>query len=383
MGFIQEWLDYHHANPFPDQARISELLNDWLSRYPSGRRSQLEDQIANPEKTLDAISELWVYETLQRLGLNVDEVNPKVQVKVGTPDRTPDFKVSDWTGECFVEVTTLHPQPPTPSRKLEQDVTDALQTIQSSEFHAFLQTEGELAKMPPRNKIIKPVEDLLARHTADQVERMPLHPWCIVEHDDWRMHVTIVPRGKQNRRNGPLSVAPPPWTGPVHDVRRFLTKLQKKANRYPNLGAPLVVAINAPGLIKPNDSEDILSALIGNEARRDSLWLRPDQSAKNSRLGAVWAWAASPYGTAATPRMYINAETSGTIPEAFRAMPHTEVFPTSRTVDNRTGRDLEDVLNTGTTWPQPFVRRYETIPFLKRGEYIPFDDERNGAATTL
>ena len=383
MGFIQEWLDYHHANPFPDQARISELLNDWLSRYPSGRRSQLENQIANPEKNLDAISELWVYETLQRLGLTVDEVNPKVQVKAGTDDRTPDFKVSDRTGECFVEVTTLHPEPPTRSRKLERDVADALGTIQSPEFHALLRTEGELTEMPPRNKIIKPVEELLARHTADQVERMKIYPRCVVDHHDWRMQIEIVPRGKQNRRDGPLSVAPPPWTTMVNDVRRFLTKLQKKAHRYPNLSAPLVVAINAPGLIKPNDSEDILSALIGDEARQDSLWVMPSQGTKNTRVKAIWAWAANPYSTAATPRMYINAETSGTIPESFRGMPHTEIFPTSRTVDNRTGRDLEDVLNTGTTWPQPFVRHYETIPFLKRGEYIPFDDERNGAANTL
>jgi hypothetical protein len=374
MGFIQEWQDYHQANPFPDQAQIGELLNDWLSRYPSGRRSQLEDQIANPEKTLDAISELWVYETLQRLGLAVDEVNPKVRVKANAPDRTPDFKVSDRTGECFVEVTALHPEPPTPSRKLEYDVTAVLRTIQSSEFHAFLDTEGDLTEMPPRRTIVNPVEKLLARYTADQVEDMPDHPQCIVQHRDWRMQITIVPRGKHNRQAGRLSVAPPPWNGTFRDVRRFLEKLKKKANRYPGLNSPLVVAINAPGLIKPDDNEDILSALIGDAAHRDSLWIGPNRRAKNTRLTAVWAWSASPYSTAATPRMYINAEASGTIPESFHAMPHTEIVPPSGEVTHQTGRSLEDILETCATWPEPFARRYETLPFLKRGEYIPIDD---------
>ena len=374
MGFVSEWLDYHQANPYPDQTRITELLNDWLSRYPSGRRSQLEDQIADPKKTLDAISELWVYETLHQLGLTVDEVNPRVQVRSGAADRTPDFKVSDGTGECYVEVTALHPDPPTPSRKLESDVTDMLRTIQSSEFHAILKTEGVLTEMPPKNKIVKPLEDLLYRYTADQVEGMPQFPSCIVQHNDWRMRITIIPRSKQNMQVGPLSVAPPGWGGPVRDVPRFLRKLKTKSNRYPNLGAPLVVAINTPGLIRPDNTEDILSALIGNEAKRDSLWIGPDQRTKNSRVAAVWAWSASPYSAAATPRMYINGEFPGTIPEAFRAMPHTEIVPSSREVTHRTGHTLEDILKTGTTWPEPFVRRYETLPFLKRGEYIPIDD---------
>ena len=357
MGFIQEWLDYHRANPFPDQARISELLNDWLSRYPSGRRSQLEDQIGDPMKTLDAISELWVYEALQQLGLNVDEVNPRVKVRAGAPDRTPDFRVSDRTGECYVEVTALHPEPPTPSRKLERDVADALRTIQSSEFHAFLETQGGLTAMPPRSKIVNPLEDLLSQYTPDQVEGMPQYPSCIVQHNDWQMRITIVPRSKQNRQAGPLSVAPPGWSGPIRDVHRFLQKLKKKSNRYPNLSAPLVVAINAPGLIHPDDSEDILSALVGNEATRDSLWIGPDQRTKNTRVTAVWVWAASPHSAAATPRLYINSEASGTIPEAFRTMPHTAIVPTSREVTSRTGRTLEDILKIGTTWPEPFVRR--------------------------
>ena len=373
MGFVSEWLDYHQANPYPDQTRITELLNDWLSRYPSGRRSQLEDQIGDPTKTLDAISELWVYETLHQLGLTVDEVNPRVKVRASAPERTPDFKVSDRTGTCYVEVTALHPEPPTPSRKLEWDVTDALRTIQSSEFHVFLETEGVLTAMPPRSTFVKPLEDLLSRYTPDQVEGMPQPPSCVVQHNDWRMRITIFPRSKQNRQTGPLSVAPPGWGGPVRDVPRFLKKLKTKSNRYPNLGAPLMVAINTPGLIRPDDVEDILSALMGTEAKRDSLWIGPDRRTKNTRVAAVWAWAASPHSAAATPRLYINAEASGIIPEAFCAMPHTEIVPTSREVTSRTGRTLEDILKIGTTWPEPFVRRYETLPFLKRGEYIPID----------
>lgn len=374
MGFVSEWLDYHQANPYPDQTQVSELLNDWSSRYPSGRRSQLEDQIGDPMKFLDAISELWVYETLQQLGLNVDEVNPRVQVRAGTADRTPDFRVSDRTGECYVEVTALHPEPPTPSRKLEWDVTDVLRTIQSSEFHVFLETEGVLTAMPPRSKIVKALEDLLSRYTPNQLEPMVQPPSCVVQHNDWRMRITIFPRSKQNRQTGPLSVAPPGWSEPVRDVPRFLRKLKTKSNRYPNLGAPLVVAINTPGLIRPDNTEDILSALIGNEAKCDSLWIGPDQRTKNSRVAAVWAWSASPYSAAATPCMYINGESPGTIPEAFRAMPHTEIIPSSREVTHRTGHTLEDILKTGTTWPEPFVRRYETLPFLKRGEYIPIYD---------
>ena len=117
MGFVEDWLAYKRKNPNPEPRKIQELLDDWLFRYPPGRLSRLEMQIQNPEKELDAISELWVYDTLGKLGLQVD-VNPAVEVKKGADCCTPDFRISDGNYHCYSDVTALHPEPPGRTRKL-------------------------------------------------------------------------------------------------------------------------------------------------------------------------------------------------------------------------------------------------------------------------
>ena len=385
MGIIEELNAHRKANPDPDEEQINKLIQEWLSRYPAGRRTQLEQQIQDPAKKLDALTELWVYETLSRLGLTI-EVNPPVTVKPGSDPRTPDFRVSDGKTECYVEVTLLRHEPDL-TRKFERQITNLLQSIENSSFYAFLRSEGTLSSMPRKKTIIKPVTDLLAIHTPDEVRRTGQLPSCLIRHESWQMSVTLHPRVNLGSPTSRLPVAPPGGTKGVDDVRRFRNKLRDKSNRYPNLDAPLIIAINAPGLIQPDDSEEVLLAILGSEhisyvkdhpeipsrliRKGDGLWLRGDFQPRNSRVAAVWCWSAHPYGVATTPRLYLNAEAPGQLPPAFLRMPHTEVFTSTGQHEARSGHSIEDILGVQSVWPKPFIRYFDAEAFFTRGIFVP------------
>ena len=386
MGFIEELNAHRRANPDPDEGQINKLIQEWLSRYPTGRRSQLEQQIQNPEKELDALTELWVYETMSRLGLSI-EVNPLVTVKPGSDPRTPDFRVSDGKTKCYVEVTHLRHEPADTTRKLESQITDFLRSIKNSAFYAVLRSEGTLSSMPRKKTIIKPVTDLLASCNPDEVRRTGHLPSCVIRHQNWRMSVTLHPRVNPGSPTDRLSVAPPGWTKGVDDVRRFREKLIAKSKRYPNLDAPLIIAINAPDLIRPDDSEEVLLALLGSEhisyvkdhpeipsrlvRKGDGLWLRGDFQPRNRRVAAVWCWSGHPYGVATTPRLYLNAEAPGQLPPAFLRMPYTEVFTSTGHYEARPGSSLEDILGVQSVWPKPFIRHFDAEAFFTRGIFVP------------
>ena len=388
MGLIDEFNAHRKANPDPDEGRINKLIQEWLSRYPRGRCAQLEQQIQNPAKELDALSELWVYETLSRLGLSID-VNPPVEVKPGSDPRTPDFRVSDGKTKCYVEVTLLRQEPADITRKLESQITNFLRSIQNSTFHVFLRSEGELSNIPRKNTIMEPVRELLSTYTPEEVRRLDQMPSCTIHHDGWQMSVTLYPRGNPGLPTDKLSVAPPAWTKGVDDIRRFRKKLKDKSNHYPNLDAPLIVAINSPNLIHPDDNEEVLSALLGVEyvsyvedhpeipsrliRKGNGFWLRGDLQPQNSRVAAVWCWSAHPYGTATTPRLYINAEVPCELPSALLSMPYTEVFTSTGHCETRPGHSLGDILGIQSIWPKPFIRHFDSEAFLTRGIFVPTD----------
>ena len=175
MGYIDEFIAYRKSNPVPDKKQINELVDEWLSRYPSGRRSQLEHQIQDPVKELDALTELWVYETLTCLGLTI-EVNPQVILVPGADFRTPDFMVTDGISKCYVEVTLLKHEPLDRTRKLEAEITNVLRSIKGSPFYVFLSSEGTLTNMPSKKKVLQPIEALLSRYTPDDLRRMEYPP---------------------------------------------------------------------------------------------------------------------------------------------------------------------------------------------------------------
>ena len=386
MGFIEEFNAHRRANPDPDEDQVNKLIEEWISRYPSGRRAQLEQQIRDPAKELDALTELWVYQTLSCLGLNI-EVNPLVTVKPGADPRTPDFGVSDDGTKCYVEVTLLRHEPVDLTRNLESQITTLLRSIENSAFYAILRSRGTLSSMPKKRTVIKPVMDLLASYSPDEVRAMGRLPSCVICHDNWQMSVTLCPRVSPGSSTDRLSVAPPAWTKGVDDVRRFRKKLRDKSNRYPNLDGPLIVAINSPDLIRPDDSEEILQALLGLEyvayvedhpeipsrlvRKGDGLWLRGDLQPKNSRVAAVWCWSAHPYGTATTPRLYINVEAQRELPSAILRMPHAEVFASTGQHIARDGTSIEDILGVGSVWPKPFIRYFDAEELLVRRNFVP------------
>ena len=386
MGLIDEFNAHRKANPDPDESQINRLIQEWLSRYPPGRRAQLEQQIQDPAKELDALTELWIYETLSCFGLDI-EVNPTVTTTPGSALRTPDFRVSDGKVKCYVEVTLLKHEPADITRKLESQITNVLRSIENSAFHVFLRSKGTLSNLPSRKKILQPVSDLLSSYTPDEVRSLGRLPSCIIQHDRWQMSVTLYPRGNPGLPTGRLSVAPPAWTKGVDDVRRFRQKLRGKSNHYPNLDGPLIVAINSPDLIHPDDSEDVLSALLGAEhvayvedhpeipsrliRRGDGLWLRGDLQPQNLRVAGVWCWSAHPYGVATTPRLYLNTEAPGELPSTFLRMPCTEVFPSTGQYETRPGHSLEDILEVQSIWPKPFIRHFDAEALLTRGIFAP------------
>jgi hypothetical protein len=104
-----DWSDQHEAafaylnrSGRPEAARVRQLVEDWLARYPADGR---DAQVARLRSTIDdqhraAFFELFVHELLLTRGHRIMEIEPKLP---HTP-KSPDFLVQAKEGHrCYLE----------------------------------------------------------------------------------------------------------------------------------------------------------------------------------------------------------------------------------------------------------------------------------------
>ena len=167
--------------------------------------------------------------------------------------QTPDFRVSQGGKSIYVEATAvgLTSNPFHPSRN-EQDVTDKLNTLKSSRFSLSLDMEGTLKRTIGQSSLSGRVKQLLNYNDPDEVKAKIAKfgrraaPYDKIKIGDWTLTVWLVPTPKDDRsRTSEIPIVRGRFSvkriDPISSVRKAL---KKKAKKYRELDAPLVLAVN-------------------------------------------------------------------------------------------------------------------------------------------
>ena len=176
-----------------------------------------------------------------------------MQPRVGK--QTPDFRVSQGETFIYVEATAvglksnpfhLHPC------SNEKTAIDTLNTLKSSDFSLLLDMEGTLKTTISQKSLAGRVKELLNNNDPDEVKAniakfgRRAAPSDKIKIGDWTLTVRLVPTPKGGR-SGTSEV--PIVRGryrakridPICSVREAL---KKKAKKYRELDAPLILAVN-------------------------------------------------------------------------------------------------------------------------------------------
>ena len=174
-----------------------------------------------------------------------------MQPRVGK--QTPDFRVSQGGKSIYVEATAvgLTSNPFHPSRN-EQDVIDKLNTLKSSDFSLLLDMEGTLKKTISKSSLAGRVKKLLNNNDPDEVRAKIAKfgrraaPYDKIKIGDWTLTIWLVPTPKDDRsRTSEIPIVRGRYRAkridPISSVRKAL---KKKAKKYRELDAPLILAVN-------------------------------------------------------------------------------------------------------------------------------------------
>ena len=176
-----------------------------------------------------------------------------MQPKVGK--QPPDFRVSQGETFIYVEATAvglksnpfhLHPC------SNEKTAIDTLNTLKSSDFSLLLDMEGTLKETIPRKLLAVWIKKLVNGNDPDEVRAKIVKfgrraaPYDKIKIGDWTLTVRLVPTPKGGRSGtSEIPIVRGRYRAkridPISSVREAL---KKKAKKYRELDAPLILAVN-------------------------------------------------------------------------------------------------------------------------------------------
>jgi hypothetical protein len=251
---------YLNRSGRPEAARVRQLLEDWLARYPAHGRDAL---IARLRSTIDdqhrgAFFELFVHELLLARAHRILEIEPKLP---HTP-KSPDFLVQAKEGhrlylECVLATGRSQQEVATQAR-LNQALS-ALDRTPSPRHFLDLTVHGA----PTAPISIKTMTKALRTWIAglpDDDSAMDAAPFQHTEHGA-TISLRAFPRRHPERAHRAIGARffPASQVTVDDDVKGAL---EKKASRYGALALPYVIAVNALGLFARDDAA--VDALLGS-----------------------------------------------------------------------------------------------------------------------
>ena len=248
-----------------DNSSVRDHCEQWFQGIPEGKRADLRGEFRSSDDSAHngAFFELFLHELLMVLGCEV-EFQPQVR------GQTPDFRLGEKEHSIYVEATVagLKTNSLLPSRN-EQKVLNDLNTLRSCEFSLLYEFEGDLKETIGRKFVTKGVSRLLETSDASQVrgdiDNLGLRaaPSVKIQRGDWTLTVWLHPRPAESRPKNcderiVLGRMNAQSMDPISPVREAL---KRKAEAYKDLGAPLILALNAanPYFSRDECDFDVLS----------------------------------------------------------------------------------------------------------------------------
>ena len=337
--------DFLDRSGRPDFEFIRSLMESWFTDYPESHRDDLRSRFISRDDRVheSAVFELFLYEMLLRLGLDV-KVHPVVD---GIASR-PDFLVTSHQERFFLEATVVNPRDGLfAADPLEDKVLDAIDDLDSPNFRLWIDTRGRLTRAPPYRSVVQPFLTLMESNDPDDVQQMidnnglSSAPSVSAARGSWSITGILIPKGQGRGDASERTIGIGPSRGGLVDsatpVRQAMVD---KGNKYKNLGAPLVVAVNAVGL---DDRIDELEVLFGKEQvtfdadaptsqprvsrKPDGVWLSGGFRPRYTRLSAALLFrGVAPWSVREIPGcLYVNPYCAEDPPASLLRLPHAIV----------------------------------------------------------
>ena len=354
---------YLNRSGRPEAARVRQLIEDWLTRYPAHDRgaliSRLRSNIDDQHK--GAFFELFVHELLLVRGHRVLEIEPKLS----HTQRSPDFLVEAKEGhrlylECAL-ATGRSQGVVAAQARLNQALT-ALDRTPSPRHFLDLTVHG----MPTAPITIKTlIKDLRAWTAAlpDGDRAIDATPFEYQEHGA-TIALRAYPRRHPERARRAIGVQFFPVRQVTVDTD-VKAALEKKANRYGMLDHPYVVAVNALALFARDDAAIdalfgspcvIVEQTVGGFSQRadrnpDGIWRGPAGARRKGLSAVLSTEQVDPWNFARRRARLIRNPWSKTPVPSFDL--GVDVFqPENGSCDIAAGRSMSEIFGLSDGWPE-------------------------------
>jgi len=377
-GHAESNIAYLKRSARPEAARVRDLIESWLSRYPERDNPDFITRLQsnNDIEHQAAFFELYIFTLLTSHGYEV-EIHP-----IGDPSKTtlPDFRVSRAGVPLFFLEATSSADPtakPLAQRRTVGRVLDAIESVESPNF--FLHVE--ILSLGPQSPRLQPIRaavrdglrDLDPEHLTNmlsqsgRLDAMPSWTWS---HGGWTLWFSVVPRSHAARgRPGIRTIGMGPgFVGFVESHRPLSNSVAAKAKRYGDLALPYLVAVNSADaalddidvgealfgkehiLLELKGSEDP-SATIGRAA--DGRWFGP-KGPRGSRVsGVIVARGVTPWTVArTTPVLWHNPWASRRLAPEFWRLPQQSPDQLQGAMVYVSGQTAADLLGLARGWPE-------------------------------
>ncbi|MBP7482062.1 MAG: hypothetical protein KA788_05950 [Lacunisphaera sp.] len=246
----------------PEAARVRDLIEDWISRYPDEHRPALVARLRSKidDAHQSAFFELALHELLLVTGHVIVAIEPKLE---HTP-YSPDFLVQTPDGSRFyleaVVATAKSAQAVSADKRLNMAIA-AIERVESPAHFLDLHIEGKPSE-PIRGRQLRGALAAWTADLPDSDEAKNVPPFV---YEAFGAKFTIEAPFRKNRRGRPDDRAigvrslEPYWGTPGDGIRE---SVDKKASKYGELDAPYVLAVNATG--EYQSEEDATDALLGS-----------------------------------------------------------------------------------------------------------------------
>ncbi len=265
---------YLQRSTRPIVARVRGVLNEWFDRYPDSDKNRLKGDFlsSRPQQHHAAFFELFVHEFLVRNSWEVS-VHPPIE---GT-SKVPDFFCTKDGISLYVEARACMGRSNEEIgaiRRLEKVVEMINRRIKTKRYYLSISTRG----LPSQEMGVRRMSDQLqvwleSLDYESYLANPEIHPKKIFEeagceitfeafaHPEKEVeHDRIIGFMSYDHEGG--------WVSPDTTIR---TAIVEKANRYGDLNAPYIIAVNAPDVFTVDVCLDTVDTLYGREIMRQGL----------------------------------------------------------------------------------------------------------------
>ena len=355
-----------------DSARVRSCLESWFQALPGSRKAGFAGAFRTPLDTqfTASVYELYLHELLRRRGceLEIHPDNPS-----GKTSR-PDFRVVEPDQSVMFLEAVFASDISDPDRAAEARknvVYDCLNSIDSPDFFLGMIMRGDPKTPPPAKRMRAEVaawistlswDDLSSESAVDGSDR----PHYQFDHDGWSIEFLAHAKSEANRGKPdvrPVGIRSSGVQKSTH-VDAMRRAIRKKANKYGDIQAPLVIALNLGRFHASH--EDALQALYGDVQYRIPVGDVAAEPEPSRIRNGVWTGRSGPrcrrvsavlfsphisaWSLAARPiRLYPNPWAHQPYEGVLQVFP--QAVPVGDLIEQAEGLHPRDVLDLWETWP--------------------------------